>query len=333
MNTDVSKIKVLFRWPLVLSVILLVTLVAYLLIRANPRNVYQVGKGDIRSFLSASGKLDAEKKAELSFRTTGRVDSVEISEGDIIKKNEALARLDSRELTLSVSRAQDDLRQAEAELAKVYDEVKGHETDETYTQKQTRTQAEVKRDKAVRNVESAQKALTDAALYAPFPGIVISKKLEVNEWVSAFSLEPQIVVVDPSTIFFSAEIDEENMQNVKVGQKATVSFNAYPDKKFNGEVYYIAQSVTQTEGGDVVKVRIKLENFTYKPIIGISGDTEITLEEKADTLLIPKDAVYGRNGDTFVKTGLGEKKLKLGIFDGKNWEVVEGLQDGEKIRW
>lgn len=334
MKTNIfSKMKVFFKNPFILIGLVLAVLLVYFLIQANPKNEGKISRGDIRSFLSASGKLDAEKKAELSFKTTGRVDSVEVSEGDQVKKDEVLARLDVKELSLSLGRAQDDLRQAEAELAKIYDEIKGHDTDETYTQKQTRTQAEVKKDKAVKSVESAKKSITDSALYAPFSGVIINQSLEVNEWVSAFSLEPEIVLIDPATVYFSAEVDEENIQDVKVGQKAIVSFDAYPDRKFDGEVYYIAQSVTQTEGGDVVGVRIKLENFSEKPIIGINGDTEITLEDRKDVLLVPKEAVYKNGENSFVKTGLGEKKIKLGIFDGVNWEVLEGVEDGEKIRW
>lgn len=333
MKTVLSKTKSFLKKPIVLLGIILVVLLVYFFSQITFKNTQQVSRGSIRSFLSASGKLDAEKKAELSFKTTGRVATIEVSEGDSVEKDQTLVRLDTKELSLSLSRAQDDLRQAEAELAKVYDEVKGHDADETYTQRQTRTQAEVKKDKAVRNVESARKALADNALYAPFPGVVITQNLEINEWVSAFSLTPEIVLIDPTTIYFLAEIDEENIQNVRTGQKAAVSFDAYPDKKFDGRVYFIAQSVTQTEGGDVVEVRIKLENFFDRPIIGINGDTEIILEEKEDVLLIPKDAVYRSNGNSFVKTLGGEKKIKLGIFDGANWEVLEGLQDGEKIKW
>lgn len=332
-NVNINKIMAFLKKPMVLFGLVLGALIVYIFLQLNPKNVHQVGRGGIRSFVSATGRLDADKKAEFSFKVTGRVSVVEVSEGDLVEEGATLARLDTRELNLSLARSQDDLRQAEAELAKVYDEVKGHDNDETFTQRQTRTQAEVKKDKAVKNVESARKALTDAALYAPFSGTVISKKLEVNEWVSAFSLEPQIVLIDPATVYFSAEIDEENLGDVKIGQKAIVSFDAYPGRKFGGEVNYVAQTITQVGGGDIIKVKIKLDQPPEKPIIGINGDTEITLDEKKNTLLIPKEAVFKKDGDSFVKTLEGDKKIKLGVFDGVSWEVLEGLQDGEKIKW
>jgi RND family efflux transporter MFP subunit len=333
MNTDTSNTKVFWKKPIFLFGLVVGVLILYVFLRADPKNVYQVGRGDIRSFLSASGKLDADKKAEFSFKMTGRVSAVEVSEGDEVEEGDILARLDTRELSLSLARSQDDLRQAEAELAKVYDEVKGHDADESFAQRQTRTQAEVKKDKAVKNVESAKKALSDAALYAPFPGVIISRKLEVNQWVSAFSLEPQLVLVDPATVYFSAEIDEENIGSVKVGQEAVVSFDTYPGKKFNGKVYQIALTTTRTDGGEVIKVKIKLNDLPERLIFGIRGDIEITFFEKTDVLLIPKDAVYKKEGENFVKTLTGEKRVKLGVFDGVNWEVLEGLSDGQKIKW
>jgi len=315
---------------LILVGIVLVFFVYFLL---SPKNNYQVKKGNIDSMLTASGKIDADKKVGLSFKTTARVASVEVNEGDFVKKDAILARLDTRELNLSLARSIDDLRQAEAELAKTYDDVKGHKNDETYTQIQTRTQAEVKRDKAIKTVESAKKSLVDTALYAPFSGLVIKRNLEVNEWVSAFSFEPQIVLIDPTTVYFSAEIDEENIGIVKIGQTAWISFDAYPDKKFIGEVYQIAQTTTQIEGGNIVKVKVKLNDFSDRIIIGMSGDAEIILLQKDNVLLIPKDVIYKKNGDDFVKTSSGEKRVKLGIFDGQFWEVLEGLSDGDKIKW
>lgn len=298
-----------------------------------PKNSYTVARGDIRSILSATGKLNADKKAEMSFKSTGRVVSVPVTENESIKKGQVLASFDKADLKAAELAAYYKYLAADANAKDVEDQVKDHGSDETFAQKNLRVAAQTARDIAYDNWRIAQRAVRDASLYAPFDAEVVFLDLEVNEWVSAFSQTPQIILIDPSTIYFSAEVDEENIQNLQSGQTAEVSFDAYSNEKFSGIVTEIAKTTTESEGGNIVEAKIKLSTFPDKPIIGISGDVQILMQEKKDVLLIPKQAVIQKSGEFFVRTGFGNLKVKLGLFDGTNWEVLDGLREGDQIRW
>ncbi len=326
-------IKLLFKKPLFwVFVLAIIVFSGYLFLKINPKNVYTVGRGGIKSFLSSTGKLDADKKAELSFKSAGKIAEVYVSEGEVVKKGEPLSKLDTVSLGSVYQEALNTYRKYQATAENVLDQVQGHAGDETFAQKDARTTAEVARDNAYEGVKQAADALKNATIRAPFAGTVAVRDLEVGEEVSAFSLNPQIVLIDPETVYFSAEVDQKEVGKVEIGQKAKVSLDAFPGNNFEGEVFQIAKTVRQTEGGDVVEVKIKLSS-PPKSIIGLSGDTEITLEEKEGVLLVPKEAVFKKNGGNFVRTLSGQKKVVLGIFDGANWEVVDGLSDGEKILW
>ncbi len=160
---------------------------------------------------------------------------------------------------------------------------------------------------------------------------MIIQDLDINEWVSAFSLDPQIVIVDPSTIYFSAEVDQENIELVNLSQKAFISIDAFPYQKLQGEVYQIAQTIKQIDGGKIVEVKIKIDSPSN--IVGLDGDAQILLEDKNNVLLLPKEAIFKKNGDDYVRTDSGDKKVKLGIFDGSQWEILDGLKENEKVVW
>lgn len=306
----------------------------YYFSKLSIQNYYTVETGPIRSFLSASGELDANKKAELSFKTTGRIAAVNIKENQSVRKGEVVASLDKDDLKAAELDTFYKYIAADANAKEVEDSVKGHDKDESYTQKNKRVAAQTARDIAYDNWLIAQRAVKNASLYAPFDSKATLVDLEVNEWVSAFSQSPQVILIDPTTIYFSAEINPDDIASVKVGQKADVIFDSYPDTIFKGEAEEIASATSHSEDdGDVVKVKLKLTDLPEALIIGLSGDAQITLEEKNAVLLLPRAALFKKESKNFVKTTTGEKQVVLGIFDGVNWEVREGLQKGEVVLW
>lgn len=297
-------------------------------------NSAEIKRGNIREFIVASGKADANKEADLSFKTTGKLAVLPVKKGDTVKKDQVVAKLDTRELELELVRATYDQRNYQAIAEYTVDQVKGHDKDETLYQKQLRTTAEVNRDKAVSAVESAQKALDDAALYAPFDGEVVEVNTQINEWVSAFSTTPQIKIIDFSKINFTAEVDQKKIAALAIGQKAIVRFDAYPDKEYTGKITQISKDTKEgTGGGVIVEVTIEFDDDLSNLIVGLEGDAEIINQEKENVLLAPKGAIFKKNNVDMVRSGSGEKEIKLGVFDGNNWEVLSGLSEGEKVYW
>lgn len=333
MKNIIKKISSQKRTFLLTVVVLVVIFSFYG--RANSYESAVVEKSDIREFLSAPGKIVAEKEANLAFKATGKVVDLPFSEGESVKKGDVVAKLDNGELLLALGRTRDDLRKAEATLAKVYDEVKDNDEDESFSQRESRTQAEVARDKAIKSVISAQRSVADFSLYAPFDSSVIDTKIELNEWVSAFSLnEYHIKLADLTNIYFEAEVDQESIANVQDGQEVIVQLDAFEDKEFSGEVFLISKTVEKTpEGDSIVTVKISFSNPPGDIILGLEGDAQIILFDKKDVLTIPKNAPMLEGGKRFVKVSGQKKEVDLGVFDGVRWEVLSGLSEGEKVSW
>lgn len=317
----------------ILAVVVAVGFGAYQMSRLS---TVRVMRGEIASSVFASGKTEADSEAHLSFVVAGKLAALPVKEGGQVTKGQVVASLDRAELALVLARAEDDLRQAEAELAKAYDEVKGHEKDETYTQRQTRTQAEVKRDKAVKSVVSARKALADSSLYAPFSGVVTKVDGAVGEWVSPYSTKSLVVVIDPATVYFEAELDEENLSDIQVGQEARVTLDAYPGRQFGGTVLEINKKAVAKDNGDtVLPVKVSLSGGDVQPIAGLNGDVQFLRAVKKGVLLVPKHTVSQKQGQVTVtlKRGIFQQTVAVetGIADAKNIEIIKGVSESDQV--
>lgn len=252
--------------------------VATRLQKSDQKEPAVVTKEDIEVTISASGSIAADEEVSLSFPSTGKLVWIGVREGDSVRRGQGLAKLDTTKLNSDYNRSLSDLRDAQATLERVYDEVKGHETDETFKQKETRTSAEVAKDKAYEAVRKAEKDLKDAVLITPFAGIVseISKGMIVGAFVLP---QEKITIVNPTKFYFRALVDEVDYSKIKLGASAEISLDAFDEEKFQGTVYYIGKSTAfSSTGASVVPVKVKLD-YDKRFIFGLSGEAEFVLEE------------------------------------------------------
>ena len=294
-----------------------------------------VTRGSIKSTISASGSIEGEKQATLHFQTPGRVAWIGVKEGDKVKKWQVIAKLDAVQLNSNLQIAQSNLRAAEATLQRVYDSVKGHETDESFTQKETRTAAETAKDKAYEAVISAQNALSNSVLIAPFAGVVVSVSENITPGANA-SVTDTVVVADVSSFKFTAQVDEVDYGKVAMGQKAEISLDAYPDEIFTGTVSYIGKAGVKTAGGGVtIPVEVKFDSKGKNMAVGLSGDVDFILEEKDGVLILPKSFVVSKGGESKVLVLENGKEKEIFVSTGASTltdiEITGGLSEGQIV--
>lgn len=199
----------------------------------------EVEQGTIRQELVLTGSVNADKYAKLSFATSGKIAWVNVKEGQEVKKGQALTGLDTTTLNVTYQDAINTYRKYQATAENILDQVKDHSGDETYVQKDTRTTAEVNRDNAYDAVTSAKYNLDNAQLYAPFAGIISSLPF-TSPGVNVSSLDTQVEIVDPSTIYFDVDADQNDVTNVNVGQEVRIVLDPYQDKEIMGKVTFIS---------------------------------------------------------------------------------------------
>lgn len=291
----------------------------------------EVKKQDIRETISTSGVLTGAHQATLKFKSGGKLSYLNIKAGDTVFAGQTIAGLDSPSLTIALQQAENTLRDKQANAQMVEDNVKNHDTDETFTQKQQRTTAQVARDNAYEGVRAAQQALSDAALTAPFAGLVTQADFLPGQTISSADIITE--VVDFSELLFQADVDESDITKVSVGQSAEVALNAYGDKVFTGKVTeIIPQTKSTSNGATVVTVKIRLDDQSIRPIAGLNGQATLIIGEKKNVLAVPQEALRDDN-TVFEQTAQGLKRIKVvpGLKSDLEVEIESGLSEGMKV--
>ncbi len=296
-----------------------------------------VSRGDIVEAVSASGEVDAREKADLTFQGSGKLAWVGVKEGDLVKKYQAIAKLDTILLNASYQQSINTHTSLNAAAQKAEDDVKGHSGDETYAQKSTRVAAQVARDNAYDAMKAAEQSLKFATITVPFDGVMTSVNpsypgSNVTYATATYS------IINPKTFYFSTEVGETEISKIKIEQKVTLTLDAYPDEKFESKVESIGMSsVVTSTGGTAYKVKITLpkkEGIIFR--LGMNGDAEILANTYSDTLFVPSDAVVEEDGGNYVWRVNGGGKVKkvkviLGVSSVDKNEIKDGLKEGDLV--
>lgn len=307
----------------------------------KPGEFITVKRENLKSIISASGVLTGKSVLDLKFKSSGKITSLNIKSGDKVFQDQVLASLDNRDQAIALQQAQNTLRDKQAAVDKVLDDIHLFQygnggfanvgtVNETMTQRQLRTTAEVARDNAFDSIKSTQKALEDTIIFAPVAGVITQANFGMGQTVGASDVI--VKMVDNQQIYFDADIDEADVSKVSLGQTAEITMDAYPGKVFPGRVAEIQLfTKTTSSGATVVTVRIVLDS-EISFINGLTGQAAIIRSEAKNAITIPQEALREDN-TVVVQTaqGLTPKKVTPGIKSDTDVEIREGLNEGEKV--
>jgi HlyD family secretion protein len=174
--------------------------------------------------------------------------------------------------------------------------------------------------------------LAQTRIRAVQDGLVLSRSVEPGDVVQpARTLLVMAVDSDLQIVF---QPDERNLANMKVGQHARTSADAYPQELFDAEVSYIAPSVDPERGSIEVRLRVPQAPAKWKPDMTVSVD--LTVASKAGALTVPSGTVRGASAVQprvlVVQDGrVAERDVTLGLRGDGALEIVSGLDEGADV--
>lgn len=330
-------------WFLVIVAILILSLVGYKLLTPAPLKgkAYTVKKGDLKNSLSFSGKVDAGEKAVLKFQSSGRLAWVGVKEGDYVKKFQGIASLDREQLKKTMKKYMNTYVKQRNSFEGSNADNKNYETSGTLSDaqkesvKRTLSDAQASLDSSVLDYEIQNLAYKDAYLYTPIEGLVTHVAIsEVGTNVTPAGAEFEIV--NPKTVFFSALADQTEIIKLRVGMKAALSLDAYPNDNIQGEITSVAFGPKEGESGTVYEVKIAItgDNSDMKYRLGMTGDVEFVFDQKKDVLFVPAKYIKG-NGKKEVYKLMNGKKEKVEVRVGETMDgsviILDGLKEGDVV--
>jgi len=300
-------------------------------------DLYIVESSDIVEEVTAPGEVMAEKAVGLVFLQPGQIDEIYVSDGDVVAANEQIARVDTSKLYQSYLSANAALRSTQATLDRTYDDVQGHEDNESFAQREARTSAEAARDQTYRSLVVAQISLSEGIMRAPFAGIInYSDGTSIGSYASPAM--PSFSLVDPETVYFESRVNELDISSISVNARAEITLDAYPDEVFGEQVKSVGFVKTITSSGSTAyKVKTTLpRNIHNKFRLGMSGDVSFIINKSEGVITVPISSVIEKDNETFVwVVGDGARVRKNSIKTGSSSfdeiEVLDGLAEGSVI--
>lgn len=324
------------RWKLSLVVLIVLGIIGGIFYRrATAKEKIEtvtVSRQDIKQTLELSGSVDAGEKVDLHFQTAGKLNWVGVKEGDSVKKWHVIATQDVRSVEKNIKQ---DLITFEQEVRDTDQARKNWEADRRNTVLDLLKNAQGNLDSAVLDVEIKNLSLELSKLISPITGIVT----HIDTPIAGVNITPTntFQIVNPDTLYFSAEVDEADISKVVVNQAATITLDAYSDQPINSSVSWIDFATSTSDGGGtVVLVKLTLPHqdaLFYR--LGLNGDVTITIDEKKDVLALPFEAIQDDDEGTFVtvKDGKETKRIAIttGIESDDAVEITSGLTEGAEV--
>jgi HlyD family secretion protein len=378
--------------------VVLGSLVALNLVRNREKavevEVHRVARKNLVARVSGSGQIEARKSVSVTSSVIGKVLEVAVREGDTVAEGQLILRIDPADQQAIVEQAkaelaraealrtlaEAELRQAEFELNRLRDLRKGdlasaQELEAAETAREVQQARVAEAQEGVRNsragVSRAEHALSKTIVKAEIPGVVVRLAVEEGENVLAGDLynagSPIVVVADLAQMEAQVLVDETEVVDVRVGQDAEVTIDAFPGRKLSGHVTEVGNSAYNagplgSQEAKDFRVRILLEPGVENLRPGLSARGEIVTETRENALAVPIAALTVRDPEKKrtpkprekarekkdKTSGSGESRevdgvfvvradsvrfvpVTTGIAGEKDFEVVEGLSEGDEV--
>jgi HlyD family secretion protein len=308
------------------------------------------------ALLTASGYVVAQRKAAVASKATGRLVYLGVVEGDKVKKGQVIAKLEDSDVMAQLNEAKANLELTEVTLADAkwnYERNQkllksGSITELTFENSQTQyRKAQASVDVAKANVESAEVAVENTIVRAPFDGTVLTKDADVGEIVAPMagginSRGAVVTIADMSSLQVEADVSESNIEKVKPNQDCQITLDAYPDVQYAGYVAKIVPTADRGKATVTVKVAFRkyddrvLPEMSAKVLFLKSAKTNAgDINESKPPLVIPSTAVVTINNQQVVYKINGDKVVETPISAGKSSggyvEVKSGLASGDQV--
>jgi RND family efflux transporter MFP subunit len=303
-----------------------------------------VARRDLVEPLLARGAVAAlpNEDVKLASQVPGRVTAMSVAEGDSVRAGQVVAEIETLPLEDQQRQARAGLAQAKAALEnarlnlarteRLFERgiAAGKEVEDARAQGAS---AEASLEQAEAGLATADRQLGRAHVRSPISGQVVKRFVGVGEQVDGTPAQPLLEVANVDRVEVAAHVAADHLGRVRVGQRAAIVSDAWPDRTFDGEVIAIAPAIDPATNAALVRIRVKNPERLLK--VGMFAQVRIGLREKKGALVVPPSAVSKTDEGTAVYVVSGEEAtrtpVKIGLETPEAVEVLSGVKEGQKV--
>jgi HlyD family secretion protein len=309
------------RWILILVIVALGGAVGWRMVKGKTKPVsYRtdtVQRGDVRVQVSATGNLKAVTTVQVGSQVSGTIASLNADYNDRVHAGQILAQLDPTFLKAQVAQSAADLERAEVQLRQALRDstrifalgAQGLSSQAQLDQIQTALDAaRADRASARAGLVRTKTNLQYATITSPIDGVVISRNVDVGQTVAASLQAPTLFTIanDMTRMQLEVAVDEADIGQIREGQRASFTVDAYPDLTFKGTVHQIRLDPQTVQNVVTYTVVIHVDNPDLKLLPGMTANVTILIQEQKDVLKVPSLALRVRLGQG--STGSGARR-------------------------
>lgn len=319
------KIK---KWVKIVLIILVILLIAFFVftylkkVNENKKTArfneliikkakkYTVSKNSIPDYIEVDDEVEPKEIKNLFFPISGKIEKIYVEEGDNVKKDQLIAKLDTSSIELNILQIEKDI-------------------DNAIVNGSSNLDIEIlKKQKSI-----YEQQLEEAYLKAPFSGYIASLDVDENDVISAGHSIGQIY--DLSYLISKIWIDETEIRKLKVGNLVEVKFSYNESKKYYGKIDKIYKNFQIVDGVVSYPVEIKFDKLPEEINPGFTFSGKIYYGKKTDKIVIPITSVNKDEKGYYVakidNNKIIKTYIKIGDIGEKYYEVVDGLKEGDII--
>ena len=309
-------------------------------------------RGTLPGVVTASGELEAVRRVNVSPKRQGVLNALLVDEGDVVRKGQALARMDSGDLRDRLdelkalerqAQADYDARQADFRRREILFQrgaISAADLDDFRARYLTSQAALVAAQERIqqRRVES-----DDLLIRAPFDGVITQRFAEPGAFVTPTTTASATAGATSSSIVelsqgleVAAKVPESDIGRIRVGQNAGVRVDAYPDQRFEARVREIAPRAVKTDNVTSFEVELDLIGPAPDLRIGMTVDVDFQTGRTNASTLVPTVAIVTEEGKPGVlMVGAQDQPrfqaVELGASSGSQTAIINGVKPGTKV--
>ena len=279
----------------------------------------EAAKGDLMVTVTATGSLEPTNQVDVGSELSGIIRTVEVDYNDRVKVGQILARLDTSKLDAQVLQSKAALASAKANVLQTKATVRearsnlarlkkvrelsnnkvGSQYDldaaEAAVDRARANEAGARADvaKAQATLGANQTDLAKAAIRSPIKGMVLVRNVEPGQTVAASLQAPVLFTLaeDLTQMELHVDVDEADVGQVKEGQGATFTVDAYPDRTFQARITQVRYGAQTTDNVVTYETVLKVDNRDLSLRPGMTATADVTVNKVEEALLIPNAAL------------------------------------------
>jgi membrane fusion protein (multidrug efflux system) len=291
-----------------------------------PVEVTTIQRGSISDYILISANLETEKMADIYSRVQGIVEAIYTEEGQAVKKNQVLLKLEAEEYELAAERARLNYDKQNADfnrLKAMYEQ--------SLISKEEYDQADFTTKALKIEWQQAELNLSYTRIKSPIEGVIGERLCKPGDRIQPS--DKLYAVINTDEVIAVVYVPEKELGNVRKGQAAYITSDNIKSEHFTGKIKRVSPVVDAQSG--TFKVTIAVDNKQNMLKAGMFINAHIITETHNDAILMPKTAIIYENemmSVFVVKDSIAHKvTLEVGFQDHEKVEVRSGIEAGDKV--